>query len=134
MIKVRKYASMLCEALKDDFKAYSGRMMRRSIEIAQDRGEVYDEGYWKGRLESLKDPANLYDFTIEEGRKYLKVIMCTTDDNRSVHCFIDKKTGEVYKAASWKSPAKGVRFNLLDDNSRESAFSRCDWAGGYLYA
>jgi hypothetical protein len=22
---------------------------------------------------------------------------------------------------------------LLDDNSREECFARCDWAGGYLY-
>ncbi len=31
---------------------------------------------------------------------------------RSAHAFVDKKTGEVYKSASWKSPAKGVRYDL----------------------
>ena len=74
-----------------------------------------------------------YKFYIEAGRKYLKVIMETEAGSRSVHAFIEKKFGNVYKAASWKAPAKHIRFNLLDDNSREECLSRCDWAGGYLY-
>ena len=52
---------------------------------------------------------------------------------KSVHAFVEKKFGNVYKAASWKAPAKHIRFNLLDDNSREECFARADWAGGYLY-
>jgi len=52
----------------------------------------------------------------------------------SVSAFVDKETGEVYKPASFKAPAKGVRFNLLDKNSREECYRRADWAGGYLYA
>ena len=74
-----------------------------------------------------------YKFYIESGRKYHKLIMETEARSRSVHAFIDKKTGEVYKSASWKAPAKIVRYNLLDDNSREECLSRADWAGGYLY-
>ena len=46
---------------------------------------------------------------------------------------VDKKTGEVYKPASVKAPAKGVRYNMLLINSREEMFRRADWAGGYLY-
>ena len=53
--------------------------------------------------------------------------------SRSVHAFVDKKTGEVYKPASFKAPAKIVRFNLLNIASREQCFARADWAGGYLY-
>ena len=74
-----------------------------------------------------------YKFYIEEGRKYHKVIMETGYGSRSVHAFVDKKTGEVYKPASWKAPAKIVRFNLLEIASREQCFARADWAGGYLY-
>jgi hypothetical protein len=59
--------------------------------------------------------------------------METGDSSRSVHAFVDKKTGEVYKPASFKSPAKHVRFNLLMEKSREFLFENCDWAGGYLY-
>ena len=74
-----------------------------------------------------------YKFYIESGRKYHKIIMECDDGARSVHAFIEKKFGAVYKPASWKAPAKHIRFTLLDDNSREECFARCDWAGGYLY-
>ena len=74
-----------------------------------------------------------YKFYIESGRKYHKIVMETESQSRSVHAFIDKKTGEVYKPASFKSPAKHVRFNLLMEKSREFLFENCDWAGGYLY-
>ena len=50
-----------------------------------------------------------------------------------VHAFIDRNNGEVFKPASWQAPAKGVRFNLLLDQSREWLYEHADWAGGYLY-
>ena len=74
-----------------------------------------------------------YKFYIESGRKYHKLIMETGHGNRSVHAFVDQKTGEVFKAASFKAPAKIVRYNLLNIASREECFARADWAGGYLY-
>jgi len=67
------------------------------------------------------------------GRKYHKIIM-NANGSRSVHAFVDKKTGEVYKSASWKSPAKGVRYDLRLIEQREWLFENADWAGGYLYA
>ena len=74
-----------------------------------------------------------YKFYIESGRKYHKLIMETESGSRSVHAFVDKKTGEVYKPASFKAPAKHVRYNLLSEISREECYARADWAGGYLY-
>ena len=100
---VERYCAMLCEALLQDFK---GRNNGRTCN---------------------------YKFYIESGRKYHKLIMETEAGSRSVHAFIDKRYGHVYKAASWKSPAKHIRYNLLVDNSREECFARADWAGGYLY-
>ena len=74
-----------------------------------------------------------YKFYIESGRKYHKIVMETESQSRSVHAFVDKKTGEVYKPASYKAPAKIVRYRLLEIPSREQCFARADWAGGYLY-
>ena len=54
-------------------------------------------------------------------------------DDISVHAFVDKNTGEVYKPAGWKAPAKHVRFDMRDDIDRARLYSICDWAGGYLY-
>lgn len=72
-----------------------------------------------------------YSYTIEPGRKYYKIIMNTDYNSRSVHAFVDKSNADLYKAASWKSPAKGVRFNLEKD--REKLDQIAHWAGGYLY-
>ena len=74
-----------------------------------------------------------YSYALISGRKYHKVMQCVDGQTESVHCFIDKKTGEVYKPASIKAPAKGVRFNLLIIEEREFVLENCDWAGGYLY-
>jgi len=73
-----------------------------------------------------------YKFYIESGRKYHKIIM-DANGSRSVHAFIDRKSGEVYKSASWKSPAKGVRYDLRLIEQREWLLENADWAGGYLY-
>ena len=53
----------------------------------------------------------------------------------SVHAFVDKKTGQVYKPASWQAPAKHVRFDLRIIKEREFLFNsnNTGWAGGYLY-
>ena len=74
-----------------------------------------------------------YKFYIESGRKYHKIVMETESQSKSVHAFVDKKSGEVFKPASYKAPAKIVRYNLLSIQSREECFERADWAGGYLY-
>jgi len=108
-LNVRKWTLMLCDALVDNFKQRN-----------------------HGSINGI--PAPEYKFYIEEGRKYHKLIMETDSGSRSVHAFVDKKTGEVYKSASWKSPAKGVRYDLRLIEQREWLLQHADWAGGYLYA
>jgi hypothetical protein len=47
--------------------------------------------------------------------------------SRSVHCFIDKQTGQIYKSASWKAPAKGVPLPILRIiNQREWLLENAD--------
>ena len=70
-----------------------------------------------------------YKFEATAGRKYWKI----GAKGQGVHAFVDKKTGEVYKPASWKSPAKHVRYDLRIIREREECLMRADWAGGYLY-
>ena len=72
---------------------------------------------------------------VEEGRKYLKVWQRLIrngdyDDCRSCWMFVDKNTGECYKPASYKAPAKGVRYLItqLADNPHI-----CDPYGSFLY-
>jgi len=75
------------------------------------------------------DSPNPVKFETKVGKKYIKIIQV----DGGVHAFIDKNTGEVYKPASWKSPAKHVRYDLRIINQRQECYSRADWAGGYLY-
>ncbi len=76
------------------------------------------------------DPGGRYKFNIQEGRKYYKI---HNGDAGGVHAFVNKKTGEVYKPASYKSPAKGVRYDLRIIEDRERCYDNADWSGGYLY-
>ena len=49
------------------------------------------------------------------GRKYLRVVR--TDAGRSVYCFIEKATGNIWKAAGWKGPALNFpRGNIYDEH------------------
>ena len=70
-------------------------------------------------------------FSMELGRKYWKI----NQNTGGVHAFVDKKTGEVYKPASWRGPAKIVRYDLRLIKDREQLHNpnHTDWAGGYLY-
>jgi hypothetical protein len=119
------WTQMLCEALEQDF-------VEESIKRAKFFG-VDNPEYCEERLRRLQQGEDRYKFYIESGRKYHKIIMETESGSRSVHAFVDMKTGEVYKAASFKAPAKGVRFDLRVIKEREFVLENCDWAGGYLY-
>jgi hypothetical protein len=102
-LKVREYCLMLCDALQQSHQRQYPNSGRN------------------------------YSYALISGRKYHKVMQCVDGQTESVHAFIDKKTGSVFKPASIKAPAKGVRFNLLIIQEREFVLENCDWAGGYLY-
>ena len=80
------------------------------------------------RYPNSSDPVT---FSMELGRKYWKI----NQNGGGVHAFVDKKTGEVYKPASWRGPAKIVRYDLRIIKDREQLHNpyHTDWAGGYLY-
>ena len=67
---------------------------------------------------------------IEKGRKYHRVVSDYDYGHRSVHAFIGAD-GKLYKAAGWKAPAKGARYDLNTDMEKlEQVF---DPYGSYLY-
>ena len=69
------------------------------------------------------------NYSLVESKKYYKLI----DEDRGVHAFIDKTTGGLYKPASFRAPAKYVRYQLLDDASFQDCLTEADCHGGYLY-
>ena len=130
-LNVTKWCYMLCDALRQNYIKYSIESHGNSIYHA-DAGDVRSVRYHETCIEDLKNGQCGYDFTVESGRKYHKIIM-DANGSRSIHAFVDKKTGEVYKAASFKAPAKHVRFNLCLIKDREWLLENADWAGSYLY-
>ena len=125
---VFKNTLLLIEALKDNYRQYAIRGHQRSAE----RGESVE--YHLRCIDELKSGKCDIDYTIETGKKYHKVIFVDGGGHRSVHCFVDKQNGGVFKSASWRSPAKGERYNLLLIKDREWLFENADWSSGYLYA
>ena len=126
---------MLIDALKKNYTDYAIRGHQRQLtEYGGDRCDVSYAPYHQECIEKLKAGECPIDYVIESGNKYHKIILIDGGGQRSVHSFVDKKTGEVYKSASWKAPAKGVRYDLRLIEEREWLLENADWAGGYLYA
>jgi putative cell wall-binding protein len=133
-LNVTKWTLMLCDALKQNFIDYSIKSHQKFVDDAD------THEYHQKQIANLKEGICNYEFVIESGRKYHKIIMVIDNGpnrmgpSRSVHAFVDKKTGQIYKSASWKSPAKGVRYDLRIIEQREWVLSNADWASNYLYA
>ena len=138
--KVEKWTWQLCRSLEKNYEQYHRRMITANAERYD--GELSQ--YAKDQLEALDNgTAKLMRFRMEYGRKYIKIIQQDYDTfqdrneyrDGSVHAFVDKETGQVYKPASWKSPAKHVRYDLRVIRDREYVLNpdHCGWAGGYLY-
>ena len=96
------------------------------IEVLNDREKV----------NALDSSSVVYtNFEYEVGRKYIKVWSYLVVDGerrsgRSCYMFVEKETGACYKPASYKAPAKGIRFYIeqLADNP-----DLCDPYGSFLY-
>ena len=133
---LRRYVDDYCKALDENFKQDTIRSLEHNLQ----RDPECE--YSARKLISIQvKEAKLDKFRYYEGKKYYKVVREEYDERNdrwrdtTVHAFVDKKTGEVYKPASWKAPAKHVRFNFC--NKQDLLFltdPRCvGWAGGYLY-
>ena len=134
-VKVLQWTEKLCRCLEQQYRDYSVR----SIVNNQNKADKPDP-YLQEKINQIESGEDdRISFFIENGRKYYKVCLRWKQVNRqfkddiSVHCFVDKLSGEVYKPAGWKQPAKHVRFNMSDDIDRAKLYNVCDWAGGYLY-
>ena len=77
---------------------------------------INDMMYTKDKIDlpTLCEKGPYRVLTAEPGRKYIKIVVAT-GGSRSVYCFLDMK-GNIYKAASWRAPAKHVRGSVFDDH------------------
>ena len=90
--------------------------------------------------------ANLMKFVVKTGKRYYKIVQQEFETwekskyygqyrDGSVHAFVDKETGDVYKPASWTAPAKHIRFTFQNVDHLKFLLNpkNVGWAGGYLY-
>ena len=141
--RILRWTNQLCISLAENYKQYHRRMIESNAARFNADGSRADlSRYAQQQLNELNEGTfKGMRFTIEEGRKYYKIISNDWDERRKecnsggVHAFVNKKTGEIYKPASWKSPAKHVRYDLRVIRDREYVLDprNCGWAGGYLY-
>ena len=127
--QVYDYCLQLADRLEAQYKEYHVRMIT-----------TFTSEYARQQMESIKNgTANLMRFNVIKGRKYWRIFSYDYDDRAgeykqgSINAFVNIKTGDVFKPASYNKPAKHVRYNLLDENSRAECLLKADWAGGYLY-
>ena len=143
--RVLEWTEQLCESLAENYRMYHRRMIEANAQRFNADGERQDlSEYAQQQLDALNNGTfKGMRFRIQSGKKYHKIIQQDFDTFRDrneyrdggVHAFVDKKTGEVYKPASWKSPAKHVRYDMRIINQREYVLNpqNCGWSGGYLY-
>ena len=121
------------EQLKDELSVLSTMTKSKPHFLTEALVEVCNNE-WK--VNAIESGHSVYtQLEVTEGQKYLKVwsYLVSGDgrlNGRSCWMFVDKNTGECYKPASYKAPAKHVRYLItqLADNPHI-----CDPYGSFLY-
>ena len=112
---------VFCQKLEQDATQYIEKFNHMdSVKFRQDGGKKYIKvKYFQTNIETNH----------ETGVKTL-----VGGDRGSIHCFVEKSTGNIFKPAGWKTPyLKGlnaVRGNIYDTTT----FEKTDMHGGWLYA
>ena len=134
---VQTYADTITKNYRDyHIRTLKGNLSGNYPEYAREQLDAIENG-----------TANLYWYKIKTGKKFYKIVQMEYSEasdyyNRkagyregSVHAFVDKKTGQVFKPASWNRPAKHVRFDMRDERQLKFLLDpkNVGWAGGYLY-
>jgi hypothetical protein len=96
--------------------------------IANPEVEFHLDGFLKQCNEMLKEHYDSKfdgklaapDIKVYPGGKYYKVAKKDNSHNESVWFFVSKEDGNIWKAASWKAPAKNFpRGNILEDVAKD---------------
>ena len=140
------YVNQLADRLEEDYKEYRIKGFTEDLSTfgetkflgigAKKHLDEIENGTWEPHAK----------FVVTKGRKYFKITeyrkgSCYSKNENEyrlgkVNCFVDIKTGDVYKSISYYSKApytKYAKYNLLDADSREECLSKADWMGGHLY-
>ena len=139
---VKAYVQDYADAITENYRLYHIDSMERMLSANP------ESTYAAQELNDVQTgKANLMKFVVKTGKKYYKIVQQeyregaswnnykTGYSDGSVHAFVNKETGDVYKPASWKAPAKHIRFSFQDEANVRFLLNpdNVGWAGGYLY-
>ena len=137
---VKSYVEDYANAITENYRIYhletlTGNLSGNYPEYAREQLDAIENG-----------TANLMKFVVKTGKRYYKIVQQEFETwekskyygqyrDGSVHCFVDKETGDVYKPASWAAPAKHVRYTFQNVDHLKFLLNpkNVGWAGGYLY-
>ena len=137
---VKSYVEDYAKAITENYRRYhintlNGNLHGNYPEYAREQLDAIENG-----------TANLMKFKVYTGKRYYKIVQQEFETwekskyygqyrDSSVHCFVDKETGDVYKPASWSAPAKHIRFSFQNVDHLKFLLNpdNVGWAGGYLY-
>ena len=137
---IKSYVEDYAKAITENYRRYHIRTLNGNL------SGNYPE-YAREQLDAIENgTANLMWFKVYSGKRYYKIVQQEFETwekskyygqyrDSSVHSFVDKETGDVYKPASWKAPAKHIRFTFQNVDHLKFLLNpdNVDWAGGYLY-
>jgi len=137
---VKSYVDDYANAITENYRIYhletlNGNLHGNYPEYAREQLDAIENG-----------TANLMKFVVKTGKRYYKIVQQEFETwekskyygqyrDGSVHAFVDKETGDVYKPASWAAPAKHIRFTFQNVDHLKFLLNpkNVGWAGGYLY-
>ena len=137
---IKSYVEDYAKAITENYRRYhintlNGNLHGNYPEYAREQLDAIENG-----------TANLMKFKVYTGKRYYKIVQQEFETwekskyygqyrDSSVHCFVDKETGDVYKPASWSAPAKHIRFTFQNVDHLKFLLNpdNVGWAGGYLY-
>jgi hypothetical protein len=138
--RVAEWTQTYADTITENYRQYHMNTLQGNL------SGNYPE-YARQQLDAIENgEANLMHFKVKTGKKYYKIVQQEFETwtgsrhfgkfrDASVHAFVDKKTGQVYKPASWAAPAKHVRYDMRIITQRQLLHNPnfAGWAGGYLY-
>ena len=137
---VKSYVEDYANAITENYRIYhletlTGNLSGNYPEYAREQLDAIENG-----------TANLMKFVVKTGKRYYKIVQQEFETwekskyygqyrDGSVHAFVDKETGDVYKPASWAAPAKHIRFTFQNVDHLKFLLNpkNVGWTGGYLY-
>ena len=138
--RVADWTQTYADTITENYRQYHVRTLEGNL-----HGN-YPE-YARQQLDAIESgTANLMWFKVYSGKRYWKIVQQQFETwegskyygqyrDASVHAFVDKKTGQIFKPAGWSKPAKHVRFDMRIISERNFVHNpnNTGWSGGYLY-